>query len=62
MTSNIKAFRPFQPRVVEIPYESVPYAEIAFCGDSEFDCGSIYPNDRRNLSLICDAPLPNPIF
>lgn len=50
-----KAYRPYYPRVVEILHESVPFAPITFCADSEFDCGSNYPNDRRNLSLICNT-------
>ena len=49
-----KAYRPYAPRLVEIPYESVPFARITFCLDSEDSCGTTYPQDARNLSLICN--------
>lgn len=46
------ALRPFTPRVIEIAYASPPKQEIVFLSGDE--CGSNYPFDPRNLSLLDD--------
>lgn len=55
------SYRPLTPKVVDIPYDSVPYAETLPEDWSEtypcVNCPPDYPMDRRNESLYC-PPLP----
>ena len=59
------SYRPLTPKVVDIPYDSVPYAETLPEDWSEaypcVNCPPDYPMDRRNESMYCPpAPEPEP--
>jgi len=53
--NNQKAFRPYYPRVVEVPYVSTPFAFIAY-GDEGAICPG-YPMDRRFVGTLPINPI-----